>query len=162
MFIPGFVWHQSTMRSTPCLTVTRLRAPKWTSRDLGGFVPPKKEWSWPRRSIVSEKRSSRGVRFSVAQCQLCQLRPNNEPFVENDQKQLIVVHVSSSWWLSALVVLFSDRFFTFSTAGGYLPPEEIKERFDSNCITPVSFTCATLRFLMCVSVNWKFFSRPWF
>lgn len=54
------------MRLIPCLTVTRLRAPKWTSRDLGVFVPPKKEWSWPRRSIVSEKRSSRGVRFSVS------------------------------------------------------------------------------------------------
>lgn len=25
-----------------------------------------------------------------------------------------------------------------SSTGGYLPPEEIKERFDSNCITPVS------------------------
>lgn len=25
----------------------------------------------------------------------------------------------------------------FSPTGGYLPPEEIKERFDSNCITPV-------------------------
>lgn len=23
------------------------------------------------------------------------------------------------------------------SVGGYLPPEEIKERFDSNCITPV-------------------------
>lgn len=22
--------------------------------------------------------------------------------------------------------------------GGFLPPEEVKERFDSNCITPVS------------------------
>ncbi len=26
----------------------------------------------------------------------------------------------------------------FLSTGGYLPPDEIKERFDSNCITPVS------------------------
>jgi len=26
----------------------------------------------------------------------------------------------------------------FVAVGGILPPEEVKERFDSNCITPVS------------------------
>lgn len=29
-------------------------------------------------------------------------------------------------------------FNVFIALGGFLPPEEVKERFDSNCITPVS------------------------
>lgn len=34
--------------------------------------------------------------------------------------------------------LWGEQSIAPSSLGGYLPPEEIKERFDSNCITPVS------------------------
>lgn len=34
------------------------------------------------------------------------------------------------------VIVFNKHVYSFT--GGYLPPDEIKERFDSNCITPVS------------------------
>jgi len=43
------------------LTVRRLHVPKWTSSALGGFVPPKKELSWRRRSFAWGRRSSSEV-----------------------------------------------------------------------------------------------------
>lgn len=43
----------------------------------------------------------------------------------------------------------SSYFFSFSQ-GGYLHPEEIKERFDSNCITPVSQQCVRTHLTLCL------------
>lgn len=38
----------------------------------------------------------------------------------------------------AMVHLDVTPLVVFVAPGGFLPPEEVKERFDSNCITPVS------------------------
>lgn len=48
--------------------------------------------------------------------------------------------------LGPVIFIYEASKPAFLSLGGYLPPEEIKERFDSNCITPVRMVSTTFTF----------------